>query len=329
MYEYRLIQKASELETLASLDGITALSSSLFSQHQPDLHLAVLQDQILVARCSLWWKNAPTYNQETLGLIGHYSAQDDRSAQALWSHSLEILAQQNCTLAVAPMDGNTWRTYRWITERGEHPPFFLEPDNPNNYVEQILQAGFTPLACYYSALVTDLNQGDRRLERVGDRLKKLDIKIRPLNLENWEQELHQIYQVSRVAFKQNFLYTPLSESEFMAQYNPVRAYINPELVLLAEQRKKIVGFLFALPDFCLRQRKLPIDTLILKTVAILPQRDYAGLGSLLIFQCHQIAQKLGYKSVIHALMYEGNSSLNISQRYSQPIRQYTLFAKAI
>ncbi|MDJ1169798.1 hypothetical protein PMG71_10200, partial [Roseofilum sp. BLCC_M154] len=60
-------------------------------------------------------------------------------------------------------------------------------------------------------------------------------------------------------------------------------YINPEFVLLAEQRKKIVGFLFALPDFCLKQRKLPIDTLILKTVAVLPQRDYAGLGSLLIF----------------------------------------------
>ncbi|MDJ1169803.1 GNAT family N-acetyltransferase, partial [Roseofilum sp. BLCC_M154] len=106
-------------------------------------------------------------------------------------------------------------------------------------------------------------------------------------------------------------------------------YINPEFVLLAEQRKKIVGFLFALPDFCLKQRKLPIDTLILKTVAVLPQREYAGLGSLLIFQCHQIAKKLGYQSVIHALMYQGNSSLNISQRYAQPIRQYTLFAKAI
>jgi predicted N-acetyltransferase YhbS len=329
MYNYRLIQQASDLETLPVSSGIPALTPSLFSQHQPDLHLVILQDQILVARCSLWWKNTPTYHQEILGLIGHYVAQDDQSAQALWSHSLKILAQQNCTLAIAPIDGNTWRTYRWITERGEHPPFFLEPDNPPDSVEQIVQAGFTPFARYYSALVTDLNQGDRRLERVGDRLKKLDITIRSLNLENWEQELHQIYQVSRVAFKQNFLYTPLSESEFMAQYNPIREYINPELVLLAEQRKKIVGFLFALPDFCLKQRKLPIDTLILKTVAVLPQRDYAGLGSLLIFQCHQIAQKIGYQSVIHALMYQGNSSLNISQRYAQPIRQYTLFAKAI
>lgn len=329
MYEYRLIQNNSELETLASLDGIPALSSSIFRQHQPDLHLAILHNQTLVARCSLWWKNTPTYNQETLGLIGHYAAQDNQSAQALWSHSLELLDQQKCTLAIAPIDGNTWRTYRWITERGNHPTFFLEPDNPPDSVEQIVQAGFTPFARYYSALVTDLNRGDRRLERVGDRLKKLDITIRPLNLEHWEQELHQIYQVSRVAFKQNFLYTPLSESEFMAQYNPIREYINPEFVLLAEQRKKVVGFLFALPDFCLRQQNLPLNTLILKTVAVLPQRDYAGLGSLLIFQCHQIAQKLGYQSVIHALMYEGNSSLNISHRYGQPIRQYTLFAKAI
>jgi len=329
MYEYRLIQKASELETLASLDGISALSASLFNQHQPDLHLAVLCDRTLVARCSLWWHNTPNYGEDVLGLIGHYAAQDDRSAKVLWGRSLEILAQQKCTLAVAPIDGNTWRTYRWITHRGEHPIFFLEPDNPPEYVEQVLEAGFSPLAAYYSALVTDLNQGDRRLERVGDRLKQLDITIRPLHLDNWAEELHQIYQLSRVAFKRNFLYTPLSEAEFMAQYTPVRDYINPELVLLAQQRKKIVGFLFSLPDFCLKQRKLPMETLILKTVAVLPERDYAGLGSFLVFQCHQIAQKLGYKSVIHALMYQGNSSLNISNRYAQPMRQYTLFAKPI
>lgn len=329
MYEYRLIQKASELESLPGNNGISALSSSLFQQHQPDLHLAVLRDRTLVARCSLWWHNTPQYEEETLGMIGHYAAQDNASTQALLSRSLEILGQQNCTLAVAPIDGNTWRNYRWITDRGNHPIFFLEPDNPPDYVEQILEAGFSPLARYYSALVTDLNQGDRRLERVRDRLNQLDITIRPLNLENWEEELHQIYQVSRVAFKRNFLYTPLSESEFIAQYNPVRAYINPELVLLAQQRKNIVGFLFALPDFCLRQPQLPIETVILKTVAILPQRDYAGLGNFLVWQCHQIAQKLGYKSVIHALMYQGNSSRNMSHRQTQTIRQYSLFAKAI
>ncbi|MDJ1179038.1 N-acetyltransferase [Roseofilum sp. BLCC_M91] len=329
MYDYHLICRASELEILASLDGIPALSSTLFQQHQPDLHVVILHDRSLVARCSLWWQNTPNHGQEKLGLIGHYAAKDAQSAKALLSRSLEILAQHNCTLAVAPIDGNTWRNYRWITDRGNHPIFFLEPNNPPDYVEQILEAGFSPLAHYYSALVTDLNQGDRRLQRVGDRLKKLHITLRPLNLEDWEQELHQIYQISRVAFERNFLYTPLSESEFMAQYSPVRDYINPELVLFAQQRKKIVGFLFSIPDFCLKQRNLPVETIILKTVAILPQREYAGLGNLLVYQCHQIAQKLGYQSVIHALMYQSNSSLNISHRYAQPIRQYTLFAKAI
>ncbi|HBR00511.1 MAG TPA: N-acetyltransferase [Cyanobacteria bacterium UBA11691] len=329
MYDYRLIDRESELEILASLDGIPALSGTELKQHQPDLHLAILHNQTLVARCSLWWKNTPNYGQETLGFIGHYAVQDRQSAKALFSRSLEILGQHHCTLAVAPIDGNTWRNYRWITDRGEHPVFFLEPDNPPDYVEEILGAGFSPLAGYYSALVTDLNQGDRRLERVGDRLKKLDITLRPLNLDKWEEELRQIYHVSRIAFARNFLYTPLSESEFIEQYNPVRSYINPELVVLAQQGNAIVGFLFALPDFCLRQRNLRVETVILKTVAILPRKDYAGLGSFLVWQCHQIAQKLGYKSVIHALMYQGNSSLNISHRYAQPIRQYTLFAKAI
>ena len=34
-------------------------------------------------------------------------------------------------MAVGPMDGSTWRRYRFITERGAEPAFFLETYNPD------------------------------------------------------------------------------------------------------------------------------------------------------------------------------------------------------
>jgi len=67
----------------------------------------------------------------------------------------------------------------------------------------------------------------------------------------------------------------------------------------------------------------------LKTFAVLPGRAYAGLGNVLVAHSHRIARALGYRRAIHALMYEGNNSLIISNRFSRPFRRYTLFAKVL
>ena len=56
------------------------------------------------------------------------------------------LAAERCTIAIGPVDGNTWQRYRLITEPGTEPPFFLEPDNPDAWPGQFTAAGFTPLA---------------------------------------------------------------------------------------------------------------------------------------------------------------------------------------
>ncbi|MDJ1185792.1 GNAT family N-acetyltransferase [Roseofilum casamattae] len=329
IYRYYFITNAEQLQDLKDLTGCSALDSAIFARHQPDLHLAIAKQDRLVARCSLWWQNTPAYNNEQLGCIGHYAAESSESAAVLLTQACQSLKERSRTLAIAPIDGNTWRNYRWITESGDRPFFFLEPDFAPDETEQIVQSGFTPFARYYSSLVTDLDRSDKRLERVRDRLNALNITIRCLRLNDWQEELQRIYQIARISFRKNFLYTPLCETEFMAQYSAIKSYVNPELVLLAERGDRPIGFLFAIPDYRQLQDRGNCDTIILKTVGILGDRAYAGLGNILIDRIHHTARNIGYRSVIHALMYSGNSSLNISSRYGQPIRQYSLFAKAL
>src|SRR2546423_463105 len=105
-----------------------------------------------VARCSLWWEGTPAYQAHRLGYIGHYAVTDPRAAPQILALACDRLAARGCTLAVGPMDGNTWQRYRFLTERGSEPPFFLEPDNPDEWPRQWAEHGFTPLAEYYSAL---------------------------------------------------------------------------------------------------------------------------------------------------------------------------------
>lgn len=306
------------------------LSAVDFVQHAPDAHW-ILADGSGEgrARCSLWWRHVPSLPGDRLGVLGHYAAYDSTAARRLLQHACEHLAARGCTLVVGPMDGNTWRAYRLLTERGSEPAFFLEPDNPDDWPGHFLESGFTPLAHYTSAVNTDLGRQDPRMEEVACRVAARGIQIRALNPEHVDDDLRRIYAVSRVSFQRNFLYAPIEESAFLSQYRPTLPWIRPELVLIAEQENRPVGFLFALPDLLQARRGKVVDTVILKTVAVLPERSSAGLGRLLVARTHATARSLGYTRAIHALMHEANVSRNIGRHCTRTFRRYTLFARRV
>jgi GNAT superfamily N-acetyltransferase len=293
-----------------------------------DAHYLIKQDEQVLARASLWWNHTPVMTGERLGAVGHFEAGDGESAELLLSALMQRLRKQGCTLAVGPMDGNTWRRYRFMSEPGNEPPFFLEPWNPPAYPEYFLQAGFTPLAHYTSARVTDLSVRDERIPRAVERLRAAGVSWRPLNQDRFEEELKSIYRLSVKSFVENFLYTPISEQEFLAQYLAIAPYVRPELTLMAEQEGKLLGYLFGIPDLN-RSGRGEIDTFIVKTVAVLPGRRSAGLGSVLVAESHRIAREQGYRYAIHALMHESNQSKNISAHYAHGMRRYTLYQKRL
>ncbi len=324
------IRMPAELEREKAIAGVSLLSPTELLQDAPDAHwILSTNNGEAMGRLSLWWSRTPSLPGHRLGLIGHYTVCDAVAAHRLLQHACEALRARGCTLAVGPMDGNSWRRYRFLTERGNEPVFFLEPDNPDDWPSHFLEFGFTPLATYCSAINTDLSREDSRIKRVADRLAILDVHIRPLNPQYIEDELRRIYEVSRISFQGNFLFTQINEAEFMSRYLKLLPYVRPELVLIAESRGKAIGFLLALPDHSQAMRGETIDTVILKTVAVLPERGNAGLGSLLVARGHQTARELGYTRAIHALMHESNNSRNISGHYAQTIRRYALFAKSL
>jgi L-amino acid N-acyltransferase YncA len=331
MYQLINVSTVEQLAEYQDFKGIRLLSQDDYKISSPDAHWVLLRGEATIAAaCSLWWRSVPpvtTVPDQTLGFIGHYAADGDASAQALLSHACNELRQHGCTQAIAPINGSTWQSYRLICDQGQEPGFFLEMDHPDDYPQQFQDQCFSILATYRSTLTHDLLQCEPRLEQVEQRLIKQGVKIRSLDLQQLEQELEKIYQLSIVSFRQNFLYTPILKSVFLAQYLQIKPYLNPELVLMAEQDQQLVGFIFAIPDLCQAQSGKNMDTVIIKTAAVLPGRAYAGLGNLLLVKVQAIAHSLGYRRAIHALMHDGNHSRNISDRYGQVIRRYALYTK--
>jgi GNAT superfamily N-acetyltransferase len=322
-------ENLSAADAFAALPNLPGFTMDQCRAHHCDAHLIAIQDDIAVARCSLWWTQVPELPGSRVGVVGHFAACDSAHAGELLKSAGEILKHHGCDLAIGPMDGNTWHRYRLLTKRGPEPAFFLEPDNPDDWPGFFTAAGFAPLATYFSALNEDLTLEDERIPRTLERLERTGVKLRPLNPARFVDELRRIYEVSRVSFQSNFLYTPIAESEFLAQYEPVRAHVRPEMVILAERAGQPVGFVFAIPDLAQAKRGQTVDTVVLKTVAVLPGRAYAGLGNVLVAVCQQQARALGFRRVIHALMHENNNSLNLSGHYARTFRRYALFSRAL
>ena len=325
------ITSADALRGLPRSVSVPPLESGQWAQDCIDMHLVLLNEKgQLQARCSLWWTSEQSYQSQKLGLIGHYASEDDNAAQELLTHACETLAAQGCSLAVGPLDGTTWKSYRFVTNRGEEPAFFLEPDNPDAYPIHFIDNGFHVLKRYSSASSSGAMIGDARIERVAQRLDRAGIRIRTLDPKRLDEELRAIHRLSHIAFQDSLLYAPISEEEFLTLYRPLLPIVQPEAILLAEDGDGLVGVAFTIPDMLQAGRGERVDTLILKTLVRMPGRIYTGLGAVLAGRCESVAcNSLGYRRVIHALMSEGNASQSVSQRYAQCIREYALYGKAL
>ncbi len=309
--------------------GVSLVPAAERRLHSPDATLLSLDGGSLVARCSCWWTGTARQDGRHVGVIGHYAAADEVSARALLSQACGLLASSGAATVVGPMDGTTWRRYRLIVDRGVEPPFFLEPDNPDEWPGHWVRAGFAPLATYTSALNDNLDFEDPRTAATLDRLGKAGITIRTLDTPRADTELQRIFKLSLSAFSRNVLYTPIAEAEFLAQYHAVLPHVRPELVLLAEKEDALVGFMFAIPDLLQARRGVPIDTVILKTIAVDPAVSGMGLGGALMDIVQRSARDLGFRRAIHALIHETNVSRAISGRSARTIRRYALFSRQL
>jgi ribosomal protein S18 acetylase RimI-like enzyme len=90
----------------------------------------------------------------------------------------------------------------------------------------------------------------------------------------------------------------------------------------------LVPFLFAIPNLIEMQTKGKINTLILKTIAVLPEYEDLGLGNVMTRKIAKLAIDKGYRDWIFAFMYKDNTSQKLAKRNgTSVIREYALYGK--
>jgi GNAT superfamily N-acetyltransferase len=283
------------------------------------------------------------------GMIGFFEAVDGtlgrEAAAAVLAEGVRWLRETGAGTIVGPMDGDTWHRYRLNVGPFSESPFLLEPYNPPSYPALWEAAGFRVLETYASTW-SDTATVARRLEPRHREALAAGYRLRPFAALRFEDELAVIYDLSTRIFAGNFLYSEISEDDFIDLYAGSRAIIDPALIWFAESpQREDVGFLFAYPDLfqavaAMRGRrdlaaKLRFlwhrrtagkpQAVNVKTLGVLPEHRRSGVGAALMHRVHVEALERGLPHANHCLFREGNPSGGMAGEEAQLLRTYHLY----
>ncbi len=283
------------------------------------------QKEKVQAKCRLWIQGTPSSEEgDLIATIGDFYAEDRGSAHIVLEKALSIAKESDFKSVVGPMNQTTWNSYRFITNSSEEPRFFLEDENPAEYVEWFREAGFYPIADYCS-LKTSLDYQLDRCERLKKKFENQNIKFRMMDLGHPKQELDLLYELSTRCFRENYLYTDIAKEEFFRKYKKVMSYINPQMVRFAYDQDIPIGFFFMIPNVLDSSGK----TVIAKTIGVLPEYRKRGIAYFMLYDTYRYAADCGYEDVIIAYIYSKNNSRRLIDENAKCIREYQLLERRL
>ncbi len=248
-----------------------------------DIKVVLIEGEEEVAKAVCYYEDTPKVENKNIGCIGDFEANSEEFGIVIINKCEEILKEKGVEFIVAPMNGNTWKKYRTLKYTNGDNLFLLENVNPIEDNDILKKAGYRELYTYTSTkgLIKNAYQSEA-LRLAEDNLVQENIKIRKFNKENYLEDLKKIYSISKLSFNRNPFYTPIEEEEFLKQYEPYIDMCDEDFILIAEKDGIEVGFVFCIPNLNEIKEGKELKTLILKTIAVLPEYEYLAIRKCII-----------------------------------------------
>ena len=93
------LQDFSEWENFTDIDETAPVTADKLREQCPDAMWLVLgNDESVLARCSLWWRETPILEGQPVGAIGHFAALNRDAGCMVLAHAVKQLTERGCRL---------------------------------------------------------------------------------------------------------------------------------------------------------------------------------------------------------------------------------------
>lgn len=294
---------------------------------------------------------------EPLGMFGFFDSIDDpQVAGALFQAASSWLKERELSSMRGPYNPSTSDDVGILVDGYDTLPALMEAHCPSYYPDLFTANGFhkyqdivarriirPPEAQHLSDVLPE------KMIRAGELvLKRADLKIRPVYLKDWENEIHLATDLYNQALGGLPEYTPISFEEFLDFANSFKPILDPQMTLIAEVSGRPVGFALAIPDYNQAFLHLngrmgltgiikllyygkKIDRATFKILVMLPEFQRRGIETALVMEVVKTIWKKNYREVDMSLTGDENEKSN---RYQDNLgmkvyRRYRVYEKEI
>lgn len=301
------------------------------------------------------------FHDENAAHFGFFEVmQDDEAASGLLQAACDWGKQQGKNNLLGPANFSTNHTYGLLVDGFDRPPVIEMTYNPAYYVDYIESAGFEKAmnlwAWYFSIPDIFGPNGEKippKLARVVEKIKtRYNIKIREINMKDWDNEILRFSEVYQSAWSKNWGFVPLTNDELKHLAESLKIVVDPRITLFAEIDGKMVGASVPLPDINeilvqvrpgpsslsaymaaipLLMRRRKVKMLRIFAMGVIEEYRAKGIDALFYYETVKRALRAGYLEGEASWILETNDMMNRSIKMlgGEIYKTYRIYQKTL
>ena len=223
---------------------------AFYSNAEAEFFLARRHGRVAGRIAGIIDRNHNQFHGENAGFFGFFESEDDPAvARALLTAAREWTFQRGAQVLRGPVNPSTNYECGILIEGFDTDPMIMMTYNPAYYPVLMEKAGLQKAKDLYAYGGSAQKLDITKIERVASRaLAKNGVRIRPIDMKNFNVEVLRIWQIYNSAWTRNWGFVPMSREEFFRMGKEMKQILKPELVLIGEVKDCVVGFALALPN---------------------------------------------------------------------------------
>lgn len=295
-----------------------------------ELYLVYRDNQLSGRICAIIDYNFMEFWDKKTAYFGFFECDNDEvAAKALFEHAREFLSDKGITKYIGPMNPSTNDECGVLVEGFYTPPYIMMTHNYEYYDDLIMKCGLRKAKDLFAYYIDLKNAPFEYLERICSIVRRRvhDIKVRPIDIDDFKNEVNKIKEIYNDAWSRNWGFVPMTDEEINVFAQNMKSLVIPELIPIIEIDSVPVAVSLAVPNYNVVLSKLkgrlgPLEMLKFlyykkkikeaRMMIMGVRKEYRkmGLESLLFLESFRAGQQLGYTGGELSWILEDNHPTN-------------------
>jgi len=214
-----------------------------FKHSNVSLFLAYLGGGVVGRVASIIDHNHNRFHNEKTGFFGMFECINDYDcAYTLLEAVRKRLKINSMNLMRGPVNLSMNDECGLLIDGFKAPPVFMMTYNPEYYLDFMDRYGMIKAKDLYAYLNEGIVKASERFSKIAERTRQQhNIKIRPLNMKRFKEDVDKIKSIYNNAWEKNWGFVPMTDSEMDSLAADLKKIAIPELVLFAEINNRPLG----------------------------------------------------------------------------------------